>query len=113
MNRWGALMHDAVRCVSEMAALGFGLDRGTFTRMSDNGPHLLAPTASNLGKYSMVDTIFAGFHYDLNFLTIHGKSRFPGLLIWSRSGERVQVKIPDGCLLVQAGKQMEYLTGKL
>ena len=24
----------------------------------------------------------AGYHYDLNFLTIHGKSNFPGLNIW-------------------------------
>lgn len=24
---------------------------------------------------------------------------------------QVQVRVPNGCLLVQAGKQMEYLTG--
>jgi isopenicillin N synthase-like dioxygenase len=55
--------------------------------------------------------ILAGFHYDLNFLTIHGKSRFPGLYVWTRSGEKKQVSVPDGCLLIQAGKQIEYLTG--
>jgi hypothetical protein len=38
---------------------------------------------------------------DLNLLTIHGKSRFPGLYIWLRDGTRTAVKIPDGCLLVQ------------
>jgi isopenicillin N synthase-like dioxygenase len=43
-------------------------------------------------------------------MTIHGKSRFPGLFIWTREGKRVPVKVPDGCLLVQAGKQFEYLT---
>jgi hypothetical protein len=47
---------------------------------------------------------------DLNFMTIHGKSRFPGLFIWTREGKRVPVKVPDGCLLVQAGKQFEYMT---
>jgi isopenicillin N synthase-like dioxygenase len=46
----------------------------------------------------------------LNFLTIHGKSRFPGLHIWTSEGKKLLVKIPDGCLLVQAGKQMEWLT---
>lgn len=110
MNTWGRLMHQAVGNVSEMAALGFDLPQDTFTAMTENGPHLLAPTGSDLSKYNAPDTIFAGFHYDLNYLTIHGKSRFPGLLIWTRQGERVQVRVPDGCLLVQAGKQFEHLT---
>lgn len=54
---------------------------------------------------------YAGYHYDLNFLTIHGKSRFPGLFVWLRNGKRVAVKIPSGCLFIQAGKQLEWLTG--
>ena len=45
--------------------------------------------------------VFAGYHYDLNFLTIHGKARFPGLHVWLRDGRRVPVKVPDGCLLLQ------------
>jgi isopenicillin N synthase-like dioxygenase len=49
----------------------------------------------------------------LNFLTLHGKSRFPGLDIWLRDGTKVPVSVPDGCLLVQAGMQIEYLTGGL
>lgn len=111
MNTWGTLMCQAVNDVATMAAKGFDLPEGTFADLGKNGPHLLAPTGSDLSKYDKKDTIFAGFHYDMNFLTIHGKSRYPGLLIWSRNGEKVQVKVPDGCLLVQAGKQFEYLTG--
>lgn len=42
--------------------------------------------------------------------TIHGKSRFPGLFIWLTDGRRVPVRVPDGCLLLQAGKQLEWLT---
>lgn len=79
-------------------------------------PHLLAPTASDLQKYGAKDTILAGFHTDLNFLTIHGRSRYPGLHIWARNtGRRIPVKIPPGgnYLLVQAGKQLEHLTGGL
>lgn len=78
-------------------------------------PHLLAPTASDLQKYGNKDTILAGFHTDLNFLTIHGRSRFPGLHIWARNtGNRIPVKIPPGnYLLVQAGKQIEHITGGL
>ena len=43
-------------------------------------------------------------------MTIHGKSRFPGLFVWLRDGRRVPVAIPRGCLLLQAGKQLEWLT---
>jgi isopenicillin N synthase-like dioxygenase len=78
-------------------------------------PHLLAPTASDLNKYGQKDTILAGFHSDLNFLTIHGRSRYPGLHIWARNtGKKIAVKIPPGnYLLVQAGKQLEHISGGL
>jgi len=111
MDRWGTLMHAAIVVVAEMVAVGLGLPKDTFLKLVENGPHLLAPTGSDLARFNQVGTIFAGFHYDLNFLTIHGKSRFPGLFIWTREGSRIPVRVPDGCLLVQAGKQMEWLTG--
>ena len=79
-------------------------------------PHLLAPTASDLVKYNEKDTILAGFHTDLNFLTIHGRSRYPGLHIWARNtGQRILVRFPPTgrYLLVQAGKQLEHLSGGL
>jgi isopenicillin N synthase-like dioxygenase len=84
-----------------MLAIGFDLPKDTFSKLLENGPHLLAPTASDLEKYGKVGTVLAGFHYDLNFITIHGKSRFPGLNIWSRQGKKLAAKIPDGCLLIQ------------
>ncbi len=43
--------------------------------------------------------------------TLHGKSRFPGLYVWLRDGRRVAVRVPDGCLFLQAGRQLEWLTG--
>lgn len=68
-------------------------------------------TGANLEVHNTLDMCYAGYHYDLNFLTIHGKSRFPGLFVWLRNGKRVAVKIPAGCLFIQAGKQLEWLTG--
>lgn len=32
-------------------------------------------------------------------------------LQWLRDGRRVPVRVPEGCLFVQAGKQLEWLTG--
>ena len=101
MDMWGGQMTDALFTVAEMAAVGFGMAPDTFTSRMLYGPHLLAPTGSDFQVYGTEGTVLAGFHYDLNFLTIHGKSRFPGLYIWTRDGTRTAVAIPDGCLLVQ------------
>ncbi|KAJ1536174.1 hypothetical protein HK096_000347 [Nowakowskiella sp. JEL0078] len=111
MDSWGGKLHQAVLTFSEMLCIGLGIPRTTISKMSTNGPHLLAPTGSDLQKYNKEGTVLAGFHTDLNCITIHGKSRYPGLSIWVRSGRKLQVQIPSGCLLVQAGKQLEYLTG--
>ncbi|PIL31703.1 hypothetical protein GSI_06406 [Ganoderma sinense ZZ0214-1] len=116
MEKWGTSMKTAVGNLSEMASVGLGLPRETFQDAGRYGPHLLAPTASDLEKYGEKDTILAGFHTDLNFLTIHGRSRYPGLNIWARNtGKRIPVKFPPTgrCLLVQAGKQLEHLSGGL
>ncbi|KAI0715350.1 Clavaminate synthase-like protein [Earliella scabrosa] len=116
MEKWGSSMKTAVENLAEMAAVGLGLSRETFREAGRYGPHLLAPTASDLVKYGQKDTILAGFHTDLNFLTIHGRSRYPGLNIWARNtGKRIPVKFPPTgrYLLVQAGKQLEHLSGGL
>eukprot|EP01038_Epipyxis_sp_PR26KG_P005987 gene5987-8244_t len=111
MDKWGSKMLDALVSIAEMAAVGFDMPKDAFTNRMKFGPHLLAPTGSDFNRFGTEGTVLAGFHYDLNFLTIHGKSRFPGLFLWTRDGTKTSVRIPDGCLLVQAGKQIEYLTG--
>ncbi|XP_042061866.1 uncharacterized protein LOC121805900 [Salvia splendens] len=110
MDSWGYKMVSAIEVVAEMAAVGFGLQKDAFTSLMNQGPHLLAPTGSNLKRHGQMGTVFAGYHYDLNFLTIHGRSRFPGLNIWLRNGQKMEVKVPVGCLLIQTGKQIEWLT---
>jgi isopenicillin N synthase-like dioxygenase len=111
MDMWGNKMLSALTTLAEMTAVGYDMEHDAFTKMMDCGPHLLAPTGSDFNKFGQNGTVLAGYHYDLNFLTIHGKSRFPGLNVWSRDNKKLSVAIPDGCLLVQAGKQIEYLTG--
>ncbi|KAH9982801.1 hypothetical protein BGW80DRAFT_1434073 [Lactifluus volemus] len=106
MEKWGIAMKSAVEGLAQMTAVGLGLPPETFTDAGKYGPHLLAPTASDLVKYHKKDTILAGFHTDLNFLTIHGRSRYPGLHIWARNtGKRIPVQFPQ--------PQLEHLTGGL
>ena len=110
MDTWGFKLRDAVLQIAEMSAIGMDLPQQTFVEKMDGGAHLLAPTGSDLVRND-VGAIFAGFHYDIAFLTAHGKSRFPGLYVWLRNNQKLQVKIPDGCLLMQAGKTFEHITG--
>ncbi|KAF9225484.1 Clavaminate synthase-like protein [Gyrodon lividus] len=116
MEKWGKSMKDSVENIAEMTAIGLGLPRETIKDAGKYGPHLLGPTASDLAKYRKKNTILAGFHTDLNCLTIHGRSRYPGLHIWARNtGKRIPVRFPPTgrYLLIQAGKQIEHLTGGL
>jgi isopenicillin N synthase-like dioxygenase len=110
MNCWGFKMFNAIEVIAEMAALGMGVARDTFIKRMKGGAHLLAPTGSDLEKND-VGAIFAGWHYDISFMTIHGKSRYPGLSVWTRDWQKRAVKIPEGCLLVQAGMSFENITG--
>lgn len=95
-------MMNAGFSAAEMAAVGLGLEHDTFTTKLFEGPHLLAPTGSDLQKYDE-GTVFAGFHYDCNFMSVHGKSRYPGLSVWLRDWTKMTVVVPDGCLIMQAG----------
>lgn len=111
MDGWGSSMLQSSKTVAKMMAIGWGMQSDTFTKMMEKAPHILGPTGSDLSKHDKNHTVLAGYHNDLNFLTIHGKSRFPGLYIWLKDGSRLAVKVPEGCLLMQAGMQLEHLTG--
>jgi hypothetical protein len=110
MDTWGSKLLQACFTAAEMAAIGMGLDKDTFTSRLKGGAHLLAPTGTDLQKYD-VGTTLAGLHYDIALLTAHGKSRFPGLYIWLRNWKKMAVSIPKGCLLLQAGITFEHITG--
>jgi len=110
MNRWGGKLLDGIFTVAQMAAVGMGVEKNTLLDKMQGGAHLLAPTGSDLVKND-VGAVFAGFHYDISFMTIHGKSRYPGLSVWTRDWKKRAVKIPQGCLLIQAGISFEYITG--
>jgi len=110
MNKWGGKLLTAINTIAEMAAVGMGVERDTFTKRMEGGAHLLAPTGSDLHKND-IGAVFAGFHYDISFMTIHGKSRYPGLSVWTRDWKKRAVKIPQGCLLVQAGTSFENISG--
>ncbi|EME28801.1 hypothetical protein Gasu2_18590 [Galdieria sulphuraria] len=109
MNEWGEKLLCTGFTIAEMLAIGLELPRESFLRLLTKGSHLLAPTGVDVDKYEKGHVV-AGFHYDLNFLTLHGKARYPGLFIWTREGIRIPCKVPDGCLLIQVGAQLEYLT---
>ena len=58
----GAAQHASnARNAGETSVAGrFGLPPSTFTDAMHNGPHLLAPTGSDMKQHGAVGTIFAG-----------------------------------------------------
>jgi hypothetical protein len=65
--------------------------------------HLVIPSVKILADTNIPAVSFAFVRY-----------QYPGLHIWARnSGKKIAVKVPPGCLLVQAGKQLEAFSGGL
>jgi hypothetical protein len=60
MDGWGSKLLGAVESVAAMAAVGFGLRADAFTSLMAGGPHLLAPTGSDLEKHGEKGTVLAG-----------------------------------------------------
>lgn len=117
MNTWGTYMHDACYLIAEMGAIGLGLNKDDFTSRMKYAGHLLAPTGSDLGKFKVND-IFAGVHYGkiiwffrFKFLNNTWKIKLWRIIYLVKKWWKRKVRIPDGCLLLQAGRQLEYLTG--
>ena len=110
MDTWGNKLNQVAFTVAEMAAIGMGINKDSFTKRMEGGAHLLAPTGSDLEKND-VGAVFSGFNSDISMMTVHGKGRYPGLHVWTRNWKKRVVKIPEGCLLVQAGMTFEHITG--
>jgi isopenicillin N synthase-like dioxygenase len=109
-DEWSNAMVQTLFSVSELLAVGLGLERNAFLDKMLRGAHILGPTGSNMDKFD-AGTILAGFHYDFCMLTIHGKSNYPGLFIWLKDGTKLPVVLDDGYLLIQSGLELEIFTG--
>jgi len=95
LEDWGNELLDTIRIVLEMLNKAMRLPDNYLIDLNIGAPNLLAPTGSDLNKHKPGD-VFAGFHYDLNLLTIHGRSNYPGLFAWTRDGRKFAVTVPDG-----------------
>lgn len=105
MDSWGQHMKNGCLTVAQMTAVGLGLERNFLSNTIVNGAFMLSPTAVDL-QTTKVGDVLAAFHRDFDLLTIHGKARYSGLFAWLNTGEKFMVRVPEGHLLLQAGKQL-------
>lgn len=105
MDSWGLNMKNGCLTVAEMAAIGLGVEKNFLSNTIVNGAFMLSPTAVDLNSTKVGD-VLAAFHRDFDLLTIHGKARYSGLFAWLNTGEKFVVRVPEGHLLLQAGKQL-------
>lgn len=110
LNIWGQCMLMAARDILQIVAIGLGLAPNRLSRMLENGPHILGPTGSDFTD-AVLGRVLAGLHYDFNVVTVHGQTDIRALVCWTRDGRPFLVEVPDGCLLAQVGKSLEWMTG--
>lgn len=110
-NNIGDHFTSVLDALNTVVSIELGMTPGMLNDKCHNGNHMIAPTMSDLNTYNTPGCILAGFHSDISLFSIHGKSRFPGLNIWTRDGQKIRVKVPEDCFVVQAGSQLEYITG--
>lgn len=55
MQAWGGQIKEAVEGVVEMLSVGLGVGQGALADAGKYGPHLLAPTATDLRKYGKLN----------------------------------------------------------
>ena len=67
MDDWGSRLVATVETVAAATARGLGLAPDAFTSRMRLGPHLLAPTGSDLAAHSALGTVLAGYHYGKAF----------------------------------------------
>lgn len=108
---WGDSLRLGGMMLLEMAAIGWGVEREFFTGRMRFGPHFLAPTGSDLVAHGTPGTVLAGFHNDMSLATVHGPATDPGLFAWTTAGIRHPVRLPSKHLILQCGRQMQWLTG--
>ncbi|CAI5529131.1 unnamed protein product [Closterium sp. Naga37s-1] len=109
MDGWGCKMTAAVEAVAEMLAIGFDLPQDSFTCRMHMFLHSPRPTSPLLSHRR--SNLLPLLHPSPGPTPAGSHRQFPGLRIWLRDGTCCRVSVPDGCLLLQAGKQMEWLTG--
>lgn len=110
LESWGQEIQQTTFTTCEMIAVGLGLDSDAISNTCLNGTHYVSPPGVDLSKSKPGDVI-TGFHRDFGLITIQGKTRYPGLMAWLLTGEKVDINLPEDHLLVQGGKQLEVLTG--
>lgn len=78
-------MLDAIATTSEMLAVSWDLPEKTLSSKLVGGANKLAPNANDLRRCYKGEP-FTGIHYDFSYMTIHGRSRYPGLFVWLPNG---------------------------
>lgn len=117
-HEWAEVMNDlsenllaAVFDFARLLSVGLGLREEDLVEGMIGGTNLLAPTGANLLNFPNVGDVQASWHRDFGRFTIHLQASHPGLICWTRDLHPFLVRVPEGCLLVQAGMELEHLTG--
>jgi len=110
----GALILSAINLATSLISLEYTGKPETLLSMTRYGQHLLAPTGTNVSeliRFEGDQAVIAAAHEDLNWISGHLPANGPGLRAWTRDLSAFLVKAPPNCVLLQAGMQLQRVTG--
>lgn len=110
LDKWGETLLLGLKTVTSFFEKAAGLTPGTISQKFENANHILNPSGFDLAELGL-GSVLTTIHFDISFITVHGNSRFPVFSVWLRDGSTIDVEIPEGLLMFQAGKIFEYITG--
>ena len=97
--------------IARALAEAIGQDRDYFYEMIENGDCLMRPIHYPASPPS--DAIWAAAHTDIDLFTILPRATARGLQVCDKNGEWIDVIVPDGAFIINAGDMLENTTNGL
>ena len=101
-------------CVLDALSLSLGLEeKDSLKNFTKYGDYYMQNLCTfNIHK-KPVGHVMHKLHFDRDLITVHTRSNYPCLVVYTTEDEarRIIAKPPPGALLVQAGLQLEWLSG--
>lgn len=111
LNNFGICIYDKIESILTKLSIGLGIDDDFLTNIIKDGPSTLSTFC-----YDVIDRKHnrsaKGYSNELSLITVFCPSVYNHINIWTtNTRKKISVTIPDNCILIQAGLQLEYLTG--
>ena len=114
MRKVSLVMEKTGDAVLDALSLSMGLEeKDSIKKFTKYGDHYTQNLCTLNIHEKPVGNVISKLHFDRELLTVHTRSNYPCLILYTteEKSRRIVAKPPPGSLCVQAGLQLEWLTG--